>query len=77
MRDRLVAFLNGWLGQLEAAVVDAQADGEIDPGEDPAQLVFEIEAALFYANAQYIVARNGEPIERARRAIERRLSTSG
>jgi AcrR family transcriptional regulator len=77
VRDRLVAFLNGWLGQLEAAVVDAQADGEIDPGEDPAQLVFEIEAALFYANAQYIVARNGEPIERARRAIERRLSTSG
>jgi AcrR family transcriptional regulator len=73
VRDRLLAFLRDWLHELEAAVVDAQADGDIDPSEDPAQLVFEIEAALFYANAQYVVARDVEPIERARRTIERRL----
>jgi AcrR family transcriptional regulator len=73
VRDRLVAFLGDWLGHLEAAVHDAQAKGAIDPAEDAAQLTFEIEAALFMANAQYVVMRTPEPIERARRAIYRRL----
>ena len=74
VRDRLVAFLGDWLGQIESAVGQAQAEGAIDPAEDPAQLTFEIEAALLLANAQYIVVRGPEPIERARRAIDRRLS---
>ena len=59
--------------RLEAAVRAAQAEGAIDPAEDPAQLTFEIEAALFLANTQYVVAREAAPLERARRAIERRL----
>ena len=73
VRDRLVAFLGDWLGQLDRAVRDAQAEGAIDPAEDPEQLVFEIEALLLYANAQHVVSRAAETIERARRAIERRL----
>jgi hypothetical protein len=58
---------------LETAVRDAQAEGAIDSAEDPGQLAFEIEAALLLANAQYVVSRTSQPIERARRAIERRL----
>jgi len=77
VRDRLVRFLADWLGRLETAVRDAQADGAIDPAEDPAQIAFEIEAALLLANAQYIVSRTTEPIERARRAIDRRLAAAG
>src|SRR5205823_8307126 len=77
VRDRLVRFLDRWLGRLETAVRDAQADGAIDPAEDPAQITFEIEAALLLANAQYIVSRTPEPIERARRAIDRRLAAAG
>jgi AcrR family transcriptional regulator len=73
VRDRLVAFLGDWLGRLEAAIRDAQADGALGAGEDPAQLAFEIEAALLLANAQFVVARTPEPIERARRAIARRI----
>lgn len=73
VRDRLVAFLNEWLGRLEAAIADAQRDGAIDPSEDVGQLAFEIEAALLLANAQFVVARTPEPIDRARRAIDRRL----
>jgi AcrR family transcriptional regulator len=75
VRDRLVAFLGDWLGQIEGAVRDAQAEGSIDPAEDAAQLTFEIEAALFLANAQYIVMRTPEPLERARHAIQRRLGS--
>jgi AcrR family transcriptional regulator len=77
VRDRLVRFLDGWLGRIETAVRDAQADGAIDPAEDSAQITFEIEAALLLANAQYIVSRTPEPIERARRAVDRRLAAAG
>ena len=76
VRDRLVALSENWLGRLEAAVRDAQAEGAIDPAEDAGQLAFEVEAALFLANAQFVVARTPEPIDRARRAIERRLQSA-
>jgi AcrR family transcriptional regulator len=74
VRDRLMTFLGDWLGQLETAVRDAQAEGAIDAAEDVEQLVFEVEALLLYANAQHVVSRSAEPIDRARRAIDRRLS---
>lgn len=76
VRDRLVRFLADWLGRLETAARDAQADGAIVPAEDPAQIAFEIEASLLFANAQYVVTRAPEPIERARRAVERRLAAA-
>ncbi len=76
VRDRLVGFFDEWLRRLETAVRDAQADGAIDRAEDAGQLAFEIEAALLLANVQFVVARTPEPIERARRAIERRLAAA-
>jgi AcrR family transcriptional regulator len=76
VRDRLIVFLGDWLQQLESAVSDAQTEGAIDASEEPAQLAFEIEAALLLANAQFVVARTPEPIHRARRAIERRLAAA-
>jgi AcrR family transcriptional regulator len=75
VRDRLVAFLDDWLVRLEDATREAQADGAIDPAEDPGPLAFEVEAVLFLANTQFVIARAPEPIERARRAIDRRLET--
>jgi AcrR family transcriptional regulator len=77
VRDRLVRFLGDWLDRIETAARDAQAEGAIDSAEDPAQIAFEIEAALLLANAQYVVTRTPEPIERARRAVERRLTAAG
>jgi len=74
VRDRLVAFLGEWLGVVESAIRDAQAEGSLAASEDPAQLTFELEAAIFLANAQFVVMRSSEPIDRARRAIERRLA---
>jgi AcrR family transcriptional regulator len=74
VRDRLVVFLTDWLGRLESTIREAQAEGMISDAEDPGQLAFEVEAALFLANAQYIVTRTSQPMERARRAIERRLA---
>ena len=76
VRDRLVLFLVDWLDRLESTVREAQAEGAIDPQEDPGQLAFEVEAALFLANAQYVVTHTAQPIERARRAIDRRLANA-
>jgi len=76
VRDRLVAFLGDWVGRLEAAVRDAQAEAAISAAEDAGQLAFELEAFLLLANAQHVVARAPEPIDRARRAIERRLESA-
>ena len=35
VRDRALEFVAEWFGTLRQAVVDAQAEGEIDPAEDP------------------------------------------
>jgi AcrR family transcriptional regulator len=76
IRDRLLAFLGDWMGRLETAIRDAQKEGTIDKAEDPGQLAFELESALLLANTQFTVARSAEPIERARRSIERRIEAA-
>ena len=73
VRDRLVAFLEDWLGRLEAAVREAQHEGDIDKKEDAGQLAFELESSLLLANTQFAVAQSPEPIKAGRRAIRRRL----
>jgi AcrR family transcriptional regulator len=73
VRDRLLVFLQDWLGRLESAIKDAQKEGTIDKGEDAGQLAFELEASLLLANTQFSVMQSAEPIERGRRSIERRL----
>jgi len=61
------------------AVRDAQSEGAIDPAEDAGQLAFEVEAALFLANVQYVVARTsrtdrtGAQDDRAPTRLGRRL----
>lgn len=76
VRDRLAGFLSDWLGELETTIRAAQTEGTLDPGEDPADLTFEIEAALILANAQHVVSRSPEPVERARRIITRRIAAT-
>jgi hypothetical protein len=74
VRDHAVEVAYEWLGLLEAAVRDAQAEGEIDPSEDAAQLAFELDAYLLLGNAQFVISGLPAAIERARRAVERRLA---
>ena len=73
VRDRALQLTSEWLAQLETAVRDAQAEGAIDAAEDPEQLAFELDAYLLLANLQFVVSQEPAPIDRARRAVERRL----
>ena len=76
IRDRAVEVMDGWIALLADAVGDAQAEGLIDASEDPAQIAFEVEASLFLANLQFVVVQEPAPLDRARRAIERRLAAA-
>ncbi len=76
VRDRAIRFAEDWFTMLVAAVQDAQAEGALDPDEDAVQLAFEVDAYLLLANANYVVSRERTPLDRARRAVERRLQAS-
>ena len=76
VRDLAVRIVDEWLALLEAAVRDAQTEGAIDRSEDPEQLAFELDAFLLLANAQFVTSRESAPIDRARRALERRLEAA-
>jgi AcrR family transcriptional regulator len=76
VRDRAIEVLDDWVVMLETAVREAQAEGAIDPGEDPAQLVFELDAYLLLANAQFVIDHDRSALDRARLALDRRLSAA-
>jgi AcrR family transcriptional regulator len=74
VRDSAIELLDGWLEGLAAAVRDAQAEGAIDPHEDPEQLAFELDAYLLMANLRFVTKQDAAPMRQARRALERRLA---
>jgi AcrR family transcriptional regulator len=76
VRDRAVQFTQNWFGLLVQAVREAQEEGEIDAAEDPLQLAFELNAYLLLANAQHIATGELQPLELARRALDRRLASA-
>jgi len=73
VRDHALRLADDWLAQLASAVRDGQAEGAIDRSEDAAQVAFELNAYLLLANAQFVASQQSGPLERARRAVERRL----
>jgi AcrR family transcriptional regulator len=76
VRDLALQVSDEWIRGLEVAVRDAQAEGAIDPDEDAEQLAFELNAYLLLANAQFVARPKSRAIERARRALARRLETA-
>jgi AcrR family transcriptional regulator len=76
VRDRAIQLTAEWVNELETAVRDAQDEGAIDRSEDAGQLTFELDAYLLLANAMFVVSQESTPIDRARRALERRLAAA-
>ncbi len=73
VRDQAIRVTDDWRQQLEAAVRDAQAEGAVGPDEYAVQLAFEINSYLLLANAEFVVSQDPASLDRARRAIGRRL----
>ncbi len=73
VRDAIAAQQREWLALLERLAREAQERGELDPGTDPAQLAFELQALLVAANTSFILQGNTAAFERARGAIRNRV----
>ena len=65
VRDIAVGFMADWLALLEQTIGEAQAEGDIDPEVEPAQLAFEIEAHLLLSNALFAISARADA-DRAR-----------
>jgi hypothetical protein len=75
VHDRVAAYQRQWSELLRQTAREAEAKGQL-PGEAEAdQLAFELGAILAGANVVAILHSDDTAIERARRAIRRRLNT--
>ena len=75
VRDALAVVDQEWLGLLEESVRAAQAVGEIAPDADAAQLPYELDAYLDFANLRSLLGRPGV-YEQAARAVRERLDAA-
>jgi AcrR family transcriptional regulator len=76
VRDEIVSVQQHWMEQLRGLIREAQSNGSLDPGEDPAQLAFELEAYLLMGNTGFLLGDGPTALRQARTAIENRLARS-
>jgi AcrR family transcriptional regulator len=74
VRDRVAEFMLGWIENLRELVEAAQREAAIPPDEDPAQLAYELEAAMMLANNLFVLTNDPATLERGRRAVRRLLA---
>lgn len=74
VRDGAMAFSQRWLGLLADEVAAAQTAGELDPGADPQQIAFELNAYMVLGNMQFVATADPSALSRVRRAFENRLA---
>src|SRR5215212_12235685 len=73
VRDRVAAIMKEWLAVLGRSVSEAQAEGQLDPATDPAQLSFELNALEMGANWAFQLHGDRQAFARAREAMLERL----
>jgi hypothetical protein len=69
-----MAFSQRWLGLLADELAAAQTAGELDPGADPPQIAFELNAYMVLGNMQFVATGDPSALDRVRRAVENRLA---
>jgi len=74
VRDRVAVVAQNWMGLLTDAVRQAQRQGEIDPGLEPEQLAFELNALLALGNTAFLLNGTEDALERARRGLNERIA---
>jgi AcrR family transcriptional regulator len=73
VRDRIAEIMKEWLAVLRRAVMDAQAEGQLEQSVDPSQLAFEFNALELGANWAFQLYGDRQAFARARDAILERL----
>jgi len=73
VRERVAETQRDWMQFLESLATAAQAEGELAPDVDPAQLAFELNAFLEVADLLYLLMDDPAVMERTRIAIDSTL----
>jgi AcrR family transcriptional regulator len=73
VKEKIAGHLREWLQRLEDLAARAQANGDLDASEDPAQLAFELDAFLLMANMAFLLSDDPDTLRRARAAVHARL----
>jgi AcrR family transcriptional regulator len=73
VRDGAMAFSQRWLALLAEQVAAGQAAGELDPGADPQQVAFELNAFMVLGNMQFVASADPAALDRVRLAVDTRL----
>ncbi|GGT26766.1 TetR/AcrR family transcriptional regulator [Nonomuraea spiralis] len=73
VRDAVVSLFDAWRGRLRKEAGRAADAGDLPPGTDPDQLVFELLGLLMATNHAIQLHRDPMAPERARRAVRARL----
>ena len=77
MRDAVAAQQRDWTELLERLARKAMELGELEPGVDPAQLAFELNAVLASASTTFILQGDAAVFGRARAAVRRLVPRVG
>ena len=73
VRDAVAAQQRDWTELLERLAGKAMEVGELAPGDDPAQLAFELNAVLVSASSTFILQGDPAVFGHARAAVRRRV----
>jgi AcrR family transcriptional regulator len=73
VKEQIASYSKGWLELLEDLVTQAQGSGELDAGEDAAQLAFELDAFLLMGNTVFLLHNDPATLDQARSAVGARL----
>jgi AcrR family transcriptional regulator len=77
VRDSVRGVLAGWSKLIEGNLREARRAGDLRRNADTGQLTFELNALLHEANGHYLLFRDASVLDRARTAIEERLTRDG
>ena len=77
MRDAVAAQQRDWTELLERLARKAMELGELEPGVDPAQLAFELNAVLASASTTFVLPGDAAVFDRARAAVRRLVPRVG
>ena len=73
VRDAALRLSGEWMQLIVQTIGEAQAEGGIAAAEDAVQLGFELTGSLLLGNTQFVATQDSAAIDRARRAVDRRL----
>ncbi|MFZ1878941.1 MAG: TetR/AcrR family transcriptional regulator [Gaiellaceae bacterium] len=73
VQDKISAAQKEWAERVEQVIREAQAAGELDTAEDPAQLAFELNAYMLMGNTRFVLYDDPAYLHQARTAVARRL----